>query len=69
MHNGTLRNFSCHKPFFFSLEFIFGGISNHKACKEMRDKKDRGDDDVPGDVFKWLGEDSLGLRTQLINNI
>jgi len=48
---------------------MFDGISNHKAFKKMRDKKDRGDDDVPGDVFKRLGEDSLGLKTQLINNI
>jgi hypothetical protein len=35
----------------------------------MRDKRDRGDDDVPGDVLKRLGEDGLGLMTQLISNI
>jgi hypothetical protein len=35
----------------------------------MKDKKDRGDDDVPTDVLKRLGEDGLGLMTQLINNI
>jgi hypothetical protein len=40
-----------------------------KAIKEMRDKKATGDDDVPGDVLKLLGEDGLGLITQLINNI
>jgi hypothetical protein len=54
---------------FFSLEFVFDRISNHKAFKMMRDKKDRGDDDVPRDVLKRLGEDSLGLMTQLVNNI
>jgi hypothetical protein len=40
-----------------------------KAIKEMRDKKAIGDDDVPGDVLKLLGEDVLRLVTQLINNI
>jgi hypothetical protein len=35
----------------------------------MTNKKDRGDDDVPGDVLKQLEEDGLGLMTQLINNI
>jgi hypothetical protein len=40
-----------------------------KAIKEMRDKKATGDDDVPGDVLKLLGEDGLGIMTQLINNI
>jgi hypothetical protein len=40
-----------------------------KAIKEMRDKKATGDDDVRGDVLKLLGEDSLRLMTQLINNI
>jgi hypothetical protein len=40
-----------------------------KAIKEMRDKRDTGDDDVPGDVLKFLGEDSLKLMTQLINSI
>jgi hypothetical protein len=38
-----------------------------KAIKEMRDKKATGDDDVPGDVLKVLGEDGLKLMTQLIN--
>jgi hypothetical protein len=37
-----------------------------KAIKEIRDKKATGDDDVPGDVFKLLGEDGLRLMTQLI---
>ena len=35
----------------------------------MGDKKDRGADDVPGDVLKRIGEDGLGLMTRLINNI
>jgi hypothetical protein len=30
-----------------------------KAINEMRDKKATGDDDVPGDVLKLLGEDGL----------
>jgi hypothetical protein len=40
-----------------------------KAIKEMRDKKATGEDDVPGDVLKLLGEDGLRLMTQLINSI
>jgi hypothetical protein len=40
-----------------------------KIIKGMRDKKATGDDDVPGDVLKLLGEDGLKLMTQLINNI
>jgi hypothetical protein len=40
-----------------------------KAIKEMRDKKATGDDGVPGDVLKLLGEDGLKLMTQLINSI
>jgi hypothetical protein len=40
-----------------------------KAIKEMREKKATGDDDVPGDVLKLLGEDGLRLRTQLIDSI
>jgi hypothetical protein len=40
-----------------------------KAIKEMKDKKATGDDDVPGDVLKFLGEDGLRLMTQLINII
>jgi len=30
-----------------------------KAIKEMRHKKNTGDDDVPGDILKVWGEDSL----------
>jgi hypothetical protein len=30
-----------------------------KAIKEMRDKKATGDDDLPGDVLKFLGEGGL----------
>jgi hypothetical protein len=37
--------------------------------KEMGDKKAPGDDDVPGDVLKLLGEDGLSLMTQMINSI
>jgi hypothetical protein len=40
-----------------------------KAIKEMRDKKATGDDDVPGDLLKLLGEDGLRLMTKLINSI
>jgi hypothetical protein len=40
-----------------------------KAIKEMKDKKATGDDDVPADVLKLLGEDGLRLMTQLMNNI
>ena len=35
-----------------------------KAIKEMRNKKAAGDDDVPGDVFKLLGECGLKIRTE-----
>jgi hypothetical protein len=40
-----------------------------KTIKEIRDKKATGDDDVPGDVLKLLGEGGLRLTTQLINYI
>jgi hypothetical protein len=40
-----------------------------KAIKEIRDKKSTGDNDVPGNVLKMLGEDGLSLMTQLIDNI
>jgi hypothetical protein len=40
-----------------------------KAIKEMRDKKATGDDDIPVEVLKLLGEDGLNLMTQLINNV
>jgi hypothetical protein len=40
-----------------------------KAIKEIRDKKATGDDDVPGDVLKLLGENGLRLMTQLINSM
>jgi hypothetical protein len=32
-----------------------------KAIKEMRNKKATGDDDVPGDVLKLLGEGGLKI--------
>jgi hypothetical protein len=40
-----------------------------KAIKEMRDKKATGDDDVPGDVLKFLGKDVLKLMKSLINGM
>jgi len=47
--------------------FIFCKVQ--KGIKEMRDKKATGDDDVPGDVLKLLGEDGHSIETQLNNNI
>jgi hypothetical protein len=35
----------------------------------MKEKTTTGDEDVPGDVLKSLGEDGLTLMTWLINNI
>ena len=35
----------------------------------MRNKKATGDDDVPGDVFKLLGEGCLKIMRKLINTI
>jgi len=40
-----------------------------KAIKEMRNKKATGDDDVPGDVLKLLGEGGLKIMTKLIITI
>jgi hypothetical protein len=40
-----------------------------KAIKEMRNRKAIGDDDVPGEVLKLLGEGSLKILTKLINII
>jgi hypothetical protein len=40
-----------------------------KAIKEMRDKKATGDDNVPVEGLKLLGDDGLNLLKQLINNI
>ena len=40
-----------------------------KAIKEMRNKKATGDDDVPGDVLKLLGEGGLKIITKLISTI
>jgi len=40
-----------------------------KAIKEMRNRKATGDDDVPGDVLKLLGEGGLKILTDLINTI
>jgi len=39
-----------------------------KAIKEMN-KKATGDDDIPGDVFKLLGEGGLKIMTKLTNTI
>jgi hypothetical protein len=35
----------------------------------MKDKKAAGDDDVPVEALRLLGDDDLNLLTQLINNI
>ena len=40
-----------------------------KAIKEMRNRKATGDDDVPGDVLKLLGEGGLKILTKLMNII
>jgi hypothetical protein len=40
-----------------------------KAIKEMRNKKATGDDDVPGDSLKLLGEGGLKMMKKLINTI
>ena len=40
-----------------------------KAIKEMRNKKVTGDDNVPGDVVKLLGEGGLKIMMKLINTI
>jgi hypothetical protein len=40
-----------------------------KATKEIRNKKATGDDDVPGDVLKLMGEGALKIMTKLINTI
>jgi hypothetical protein len=40
-----------------------------KAIKEVRNKKATGNDDVPGDVLKLLGEGGLKIVTTLINTI
>jgi len=40
-----------------------------KTIKEMRNKKVTGDDDVPGDVLKLLGEGGLKIMKKLMNTI
>jgi len=40
-----------------------------KTIKEVRYKKATGDDNVPGDVLKLLGEGGLKIMTKLINTI
>jgi len=40
-----------------------------KAIKGMRNRKATGDDDVPGDVLKLLGEGGLKIPKKLINAI
>jgi hypothetical protein len=40
-----------------------------KTIKEIRNKKARVDDAVPGDVLKLLGEDGLKIMMKLINTI
>jgi hypothetical protein len=40
-----------------------------KGIKEMKDKKATGDDDVPEDILKMLGEDGLSIVIKLINKL
>jgi hypothetical protein len=40
-----------------------------KAIKEMRNKKPTGDNEVPGNVLKLMGEGGLKIMTKLINTI
>jgi len=40
-----------------------------KAIKEMRNRKAKGADNVPGDALKLLGEDGLKILKKLINTI
>jgi hypothetical protein len=40
-----------------------------KAIKEMRNKKATGDDDVPGDALKFLGDGGSKILTKFINTI
>ena len=40
-----------------------------KAIKEMRNRKATGDDDVPGNVLKLLGDGGLKILIKLINTI
>jgi hypothetical protein len=40
-----------------------------KGIKEMKGKKATGDDDVPEDMLKILGEDGLIIVTKLINKL
>ena len=35
----------------------------------MRNKKATGDDDVPGDMLKLLGEGDLKIMTKLVNTV
>ena len=39
-----------------------------RATAEMKDNKAIGDEDVPADIFKLFGENSLSTVTQFINN-
>ena len=40
-----------------------------KTIKEMRNRKGTGDDDIPGDVLKLLGEGGLKMLKKLSNTI
>jgi hypothetical protein len=40
-----------------------------KCIKEMKDKKATGDNDVPEDILKMLGEDGLSIVTKLITKL
>jgi hypothetical protein len=40
-----------------------------EGIKETRNKKTAGDDDIPGDVLKLLGDGGLKIMTKLIKTI
>jgi len=48
---------------------VFCEVKWKKAIKGMKDKKATGDDDVPEDTLKMLGEEGLRIETQLINKL
>jgi hypothetical protein len=47
----------------------FCKVNWKKTIKKKRNKKATGDDDVPGDVLKVLGEVGLKIMAKLINTI
>ena len=69
--NGLLPvSFVLYFSFQFTILRLLMSVSEvEKANKEMRNEKATGDDDVPGDVLKLLGEGGLKILTKLINTI